>query len=179
MMTKLAHMLVVLSAMAAIGLAPTNALAESVKDTGGYDATYTKRDIQPIPDQDEHVLMLIEASGTATSPSGPLNGFSVTERETADLRQGNGPQQGYVIFSKGSDQLIVKFEGNVTTTLKNGQPNATMKGRYAIVSTSGALAGTQGEGSYSGYFTAEDKYRIDWDGTRTVQKGAMLSPDKN
>ena len=49
MMTKLAHMLVVLSAMAAIGFAPTKALAESVKDTGGYDATYTKRDIQPIP----------------------------------------------------------------------------------------------------------------------------------
>ena len=49
MMTKLANMLVVLSAMAAIGFAPTKALAESVKDTGGYDATYTKRDIQPIP----------------------------------------------------------------------------------------------------------------------------------
>ena len=49
MMRKLAHMLVVLSAMAAIGFAPTKALAESVKDTGGYDATYTKRDIQPIP----------------------------------------------------------------------------------------------------------------------------------
>ena len=52
MMTKLANMLnmlVTLSAVAAIGFSPTNALAESVKDTGGYDATYTKRDIQPIP----------------------------------------------------------------------------------------------------------------------------------
>ena len=178
MMTKLANMLVILSAIAAIGFAPTNALAESVKDTGGYDATYTKRDIQPIPDQDGHVLMLTEATGTATNPGGPLDGFSVTDRGTADLRQGNGPQQGYVIFSKGSDQLIVKFEGNVTTTLKDGQPKTTMKGKYAIVSATGALAGTQGEGSYSGYFTAEDKYRIDWEGTRTVQKGAMVSPGK-
>ncbi len=49
MMTKLANMLVTLSAVAAIGFAPANALAESVKDAGGYDATYTKRDTQPIP----------------------------------------------------------------------------------------------------------------------------------
>jgi hypothetical protein len=179
MMTKLANMLVILSAMAAIGFAPTKALADSVKDSGSYDATYTKRDIQPIPDQDGHILMLIEASGTATNPGGPLDGFSVTERETADLRQGNGPQQGYVIFSKDSDQLIVTFEGAVTTTLKDGRPNTTMKGKYAITSATGALVGSQGEGSYSGYFTAEDKYHIDWEGTRTVQKGAMVSPDKN
>jgi hypothetical protein len=179
MMTKLANMLVTLSAVAAIGFAPTNALAESVKDTGGYDATYTKRDIQPIPDQDGHVLMLSEATGTAANPGGPLDGFSVTDRGTADLRQGNGSQQGYVIFSKGSDQLIVKFEGNVTTTLKDGPPKTTMKGKYAIVSATGALAATQGEGSYSGYFTAEDKYRIDWEGTRTVQKDAIVSPGKN
>jgi hypothetical protein len=179
MMTKLANLLVVLSAMAAIGVAPTHALAESVKDTGGYDAAYTKRDIQPIPDQDGHVLMLTEASGTAASPGGLLDGFSVTERQTADLRQGNGQQQGYVIFSKGPDQLIVKFEGNVTTILKDGQPKTTVKGSYAIVSATGTLAGTKGEGSYSGHFTAEDKYHLDWDGTRTVQKGAMVSPGKN
>jgi hypothetical protein len=179
MMTKLAQSFVILSALAAIGFAPTIALAESVKDTGGYDATFTKRDMQPIPDQDGHVLILTEASGTATSPGDLLDGFSVTERGTADLSQGNGPQRGYVIFSKGSDQLIVRFEGNITTTVKDGKPNTTMKGKYVVVSTSGALAGTQGEGAYSGYFTAEDKFHIDWDGTRTVQKDAMVSPGKN
>jgi hypothetical protein len=179
MFGKLAHVFLALSAIAAIGFASTSTLAESVKDAGGYDATYAKRDMQPIPDQDGHVLMLIEATGTAVSPGGPLDGFSVTERETADLQQGNGPQQGYVIFEKGADRLIVKFEGNITTTMKDGKPNTTMKGSYAIDSATGALAGTQGKGNYSGYFTAEDKYHIDWDGTRSVQKGAMLFPDKN
>lgn len=179
MMAKLAHVLTVLSAMAAIGFAPSNVLAESVKDTGGYDATYTKRDIQPIPDRDGHVLMLTEASATATSGGGPLDGFSVTERQTADLRQGNGPQQGYVIFGKGSDQLVIRFEGNVTTTPKDERPNTTMKGRYTVVGATGTLAGSQGQGSYSGYFTAEDKYHIDWEGTRSVQKGATVSPGKN
>ncbi len=179
MTTKAPYMLFVLSAVAAIGLASMSALAESVKDTGSYEAAYTKRDRQPIPDQEGHVLMLTEASGTAKSPGGPLDGYAVTERATADLHQGNGPQQGYVIFGKDSDQLIVSFEGNVTTTLKDGQPNTTMKGSYAVVSATGALAGTQGDGSYSGYFIAEDKYHIDWDGMRSVQKGAMLAPAQN
>jgi hypothetical protein len=179
MFGKLAHVFSALSAIAAIGFASTSTLAESVKDAGGYDATYAKRDMQPIPDQDGHVLMLIEATGTAVSPGGQLDGFSVTERETADLQQGNGPQQGYVIFEKGADRLIVKFEGNITTTMKDGKPNTTMKGSYAIDSATGALSGSQGKGNYSGYFTAEDKYHIDWDGTRSVQKGAMLFPDKN
>jgi hypothetical protein len=179
MMKKFVHSLVILSAISAMGLASTSVLAESVKDIGGYDAAYTKREMQPIPDQDGHVLMLTESSGTATSPGGPLDGFSVTERATADLRQGNGPQQGYVIFGKGSDQLIVRFEGNVTTTLTNGHPNTTMKGSYAVVNATGVLAGMKGDGSYTGYFTAEDKYHISWDGRRSVQKGALLTLDKN
>jgi hypothetical protein len=178
-MHTLTRSVALISGLAMIGLGSTNALAESVKDIGSYDATYTKKDMQPIPDQDGHVLMLIEANGTASSPGGPLDGFSVTERETADLRQGNGPQQGYAIFGKGSDQVIVKFEGNVTTTMKDGKPNTTMKGKYAVVSATGALAGMQGRGSYSGHFTGEENYRIDWEGTRTVQKDAMVSPGKN
>jgi hypothetical protein len=177
-MTK-SNMLLVLSALAAIGFASTSALSESVKDTGSYDATFTKRDMQPIPDQDGHVLTLTEASGSAVSPGNPLDGFSVTERGTADLSQGNGPQRGYVIFSKDSDQLIVRFEGNITTTMKDEKPNTTMKGNYVVVSASGALAGMQGEGAYSGYFTAADKFHIDWNGTRTVQKDSMASPGKN
>jgi hypothetical protein len=166
-----------IAALSIIDLGSTNALAESVKDTGSYDAAYTKKDMQPI--QDGHALVLNEAKGTAVQPGGPLDGFSVIERGIADLNQGNGPQQGYVIFSKGSDQQIVSYEGKVTTTMEDGRPNTTMKGQYTVVSATGALAGTQGEGSYSGHFTAEDKYQIDWEGTRTLQKGAMASPDNN
>ncbi len=56
---------------------------------------------------------------------------------------------------------MVRFEGTVTTTMKDGKPNTTMNGTYAIVRATGALAGRAGEGTYAGYFTAEDKYRID------------------
>lgn len=176
-MMKLAHTL--MSAMVAIALASTGALADKVKDSGSFDGTYSKRDMQPIPDQDGHALMLTESSGTAVSPGGLLDGFSVITREIADLRQGNGLQQGYSIFSKGPDQQVVKFEGLVTTTMKDGKPNITMNGKYDIVSATGALAGTEGAGTYSGYFTAEDKFHVDWEGTRTAQKDAMASPGKN
>ena len=52
MMTKLAQSFVILSAVASIGLASTTALAEKVKESGSIDATYVKKDTQPIPDQD-------------------------------------------------------------------------------------------------------------------------------
>jgi len=172
-MTKLAQSFVVLAAIALAGLGSTGALADKIKDTGGYDAAFSKRDALPIPGQEGHELVLAEANGTTTSPGGQLDGFSVSEREIADLIQGNGPQQGYVIFSKGSDQQTVRFEGNVTTTLKDGQPNTTMKGKYVLVGGTGALAGIEGEGTYSGYFTAADKYHLDWEGTRSAVKNAL------
>ncbi|MEX2167546.1 MAG: hypothetical protein WD852_11120 [Methyloceanibacter sp.] len=162
---------IALIALVMIGLSSTSALAESNKDSGSYDSTYVKRDMQPIPDQDGHALMLTESTGTATHPGGSLDGFSVTTREIADLRQGNGPQQGYSIFSKGSDQQVVKFDGMVTTTMKDGKPNTTMKGTYEIVAATGALAGTKGSGTYAGYFTAEDKFHIDWEGTVSAPPG--------
>ena len=96
----------------------------------------------------------------------------VSVREIADLRQGTGAHQGYVIYSKGADQEVVKFGGMVTTTMKDGKPNTAMKGKYSIVSAAGALAGIKGEGTYSGYFTAEDKFHLDWEGNRSGAKEA-------
>jgi hypothetical protein len=174
MMTKLANLLVVLSAMAAIGVAPTSALAESVKESGSFDATYVKKDAQPIPDQDGHMLSLSEVQGVSknTGGTGYLDGFSVNIRDVVDLVQGSGPQQGYVIYAKGSDQQVVKIDGMVTTTMKDGQPNTTFKGKWTVVNAKGALAGVKGEGTYAGYFTAEDKYHVDWEGTRSGAKQA-------
>jgi hypothetical protein len=167
MMSKLAQSFVLLSALAAIALAPSDALAGEVKDSGSMDLTYVKRDAQPIPDQEGHMLLLTESSGKASNPSGLVDRFSVNIREIADLRQGNGPHQGYVIFSKGPDQEVVRFEGTISTTMKEGQPNTTMKGTYEIVSATGALTGAEGHGTYTGHFTSEDSFRVDWEGVYT------------
>jgi hypothetical protein len=175
MLTKLARFFVILTTLAAGGLITTFALAGEVKDSGSFDASYTKRDTRPIPDQQGHMLLLTESSGKSTNPGGLIDGFPTTVVELADLRRGNGPHQGYVIYQKGSDQEVVRFEGQVTTTMKDGRPDTKMKGKYEIVAGTGALSGIQGEGAYTGYFTAEDKYHIDWQGSRAPSKDAMAT----
>jgi hypothetical protein len=178
MISKLARSLVILTALAAAGLVTTTAMAEKIKDEGSFDATYVKREALPVPDQEGHVLLQGEASGTSSNPGGLIDGFATTAYEIADLRQGNGSQQGYVIFKEDADQQVVKFNGAVTTTMQDGQPKTTMKGKYVIVDGTGALAGIEGEGTYAGYFTAKDKYHVDWEGSRSQPKEAMADSKK-
>ena len=139
------------------------------KDSGSVDATYAKRDVQPIPDQDGHVLTLTDAIGSSknTAGTGYLDGFSFDAREIMDLKQGNGSSHGYAIFSNAGDQQIVKIDSVVTTIMKDGQPSTTMKGKWSIVKATGHLDGTRGDGTFTGYFTAKDKFHVDWEGWRS------------
>ena len=164
MFTKFSLSLVILCATAIFGLAPTVALAASAKDTGSMEGEVAKRDAEPVPDQEGHLLVLTQGRGTATNPGGPIDGYSFTTHEVLDLRQGSGSQRGYVIFSKGSNQRVVAIEGAVTTTMKNGQPNTSLKDDWTIVSGQGALAAEKGNGTYSGYFTSQDNFHVDWTG---------------
>ncbi len=165
-----------LAAMAIIGLTPSGALAGDVKDSGSIDAAYVKRDAQPI--SEGHMLVLSESSGTSANPGGLVDGFAVSIKDVVDLRQGNGPQQGYVIYTNGSHRQVVKIDGMVTTVMQDGQPKTTFKGKYTIAPSDGTL-GIEGSGTYSGYFKSENDYHVDWEGTRAVQKDAMNSPGKN
>lgn len=175
MLTNLARSFVITLALVAFGLTATTALADKIKDSGSIDASYVKREMSPVPDQEGHVLLLTESKGTSRNPGGIVNGFATTVHEIADLQQGNGTHQGYVIYTNGSDQQVVKFDGMVTTTMKDGKPNTTMKGNYVLVDGKGALAGIKGDGTYTGYFTAEDKFHVDWKGTRTQPTDSMAS----
>jgi hypothetical protein len=174
-MHTLTRSVALIAALAMIGLGSTTALAGEIKDSGSFDASYTKRDARPIPDQQGHMLLSTESSGKSTNPGGLIDGFPTTVFEQADLRQGSGPHQGYVIYQKGPDQEVVRFEGQVMTTMKDGHPDTRMKGKYDLVGGAGALSVIQGEGAYTGYFTAEDKYHIDWQGWRTQSKDAMAT----
>jgi hypothetical protein len=165
-----------IAATAMLGLSPADAFAGEVKDSGSIDAAYVKRDAQPI--SESHMLVLSESNGTSANPGGLVDGFSVSVRDIADLRQGNGSQQGYVIYTKGSERQVVRIDGTVTTTMKDDKPNTTFKGTYTIVASDGTL-GIDGQGTYAGYYTAADKFHVDWEGTRTAQKGAMALPGKN
>ena len=175
-MHKFFGSIALLAALAMIVFSPAVAFAGEVKDSGSVDAAYVKRDMQPI--SEGHVLVLSESNGTSSNPGGLVDGFVVSIRDVVDLRQGNGPQQGYVIYSKGSERQVVEIDGAVTTVMKDGQPKTTFKGTYTIAPDEGTI-GLAGKGTYSGYFTAEDKFHVDWEGTRSTQKDAMASPGKN
>jgi hypothetical protein len=83
-----------------------------------------------------------------------------------------------VIYSKGADQRVDRFEVMVTTILTDGHPKTTFKGKWVIINGMGALAGIEGEGTYAGYFTAEDRFHVDWEGSRSQPKGAVTkSPE--
>jgi hypothetical protein len=165
-----------IAAVAVIGLGPTGAFADKVKDAGSIDGAYVKRDVQPI--SDGHMLVLSESNGTSDNPGGLVDGFSVSTRDVVDLRQGNGTQQGYVIYTKGSERQVVKIDGTVTTVMQDGQPKTTFKGKYTIAAGEGTL-GIEGAGSYSGYFKSENDYHVDWEGMRWggKDKAAGLSQD--
>ncbi len=178
MLTKLAQSFVTLTALVAAGLVTTSASADKLKDSGSVDMAYVKYCGQPIPDQDGHMFVFREGEGTSTNKGGLVDGFSVRFREIADLRQGTGAHQGYVIYSKGSDQRVDRIDGIVTTILKDGQPKITIEGKWVMVNGTGVLAGIEAEGTYAGYFTAEDRFHVDWEGSRSQAKGAVTkSPE--
>jgi hypothetical protein len=176
MLTKLAQSFVILMALAAAGLAglvTTSASAAKLKDSGSADMAYVKHCGQPIPDQDGHMFVFQEGEGTSTNKGGLVDGFSVSVREITDLRKGTGTQRGYVIYSKGSDQRVDRIDGMVTTIMKDGQAKTTFKGKWVIINGTGALAGIEGEGTYAGYFTADDSFHVDWKGSRSEPKAAV------
>lgn len=153
-----------LAALAVVAVAPAAAADKKpMKDRGSIDVQYVKRDVQQIADG--HVLLLSEASGA--NQGGELDGFTVIDRQSADLDKGNGPHRGYLTFSKGEHQITTRVTGVVSTTMKGNQPLVTMSGKWEIVGGIGVLAGRKGGGTFTGYYTAEDKYHIDWKGSST------------
>jgi hypothetical protein len=97
MLSKLARSLVILATLTAAGLVTTTAMAEKIKDEGSFEATYEKREALPVPDQEGHVLLQAESSGTSSNPCGLIDGFATTAYEIADLRQGNGSKTNLLI----------------------------------------------------------------------------------
>jgi hypothetical protein len=153
----------VISSLAALALAipAASAFAGQKQEAGSFDAAYVKRDVQPIAEG--HILLLAESTGI-NKGGGKFDGFAVSVRDILDLDQGNGPDNGYLFLSQGGDMQVVQISGKATTVMKDGHPNTTLAGNWKVVNASGGLAGSRGEGTYSGYFTAEDKYHIDWKG---------------
>jgi hypothetical protein len=158
-------------------LISTNVLADKIKDSGSVEMAYVKHSGQSIPDQSDHRFIFNEGKGTSTNKGGLVDGFSVRVWDITDIREGKGTQQGYVTYSKGSDQRVDRIDGVVTTTLQDGQAKTTFEGRWVMINGAGVLAGIEAEGTYVGYFTAEDRFHVDWEGSRSQPRAAVTEAE--
>src|ERR1051325_8359924 len=102
-----------------------NGHAESV--SGTTSGSYTTQQPVPIAGADGNILLSSEYHGKnkSTSSNGFMDGASVTNQEIAQLTQGNGLQAGYFTQVNDEGSTIAKWDGRVTTVMKDGHPMTT------------------------------------------------------
>ena len=150
--------------------AAINAYAEPV--SGKAALTYSQQQPRPIANADGNVLLAGEVHGTnkSTGSNSFMDGAAVTNQEIAQLNQGNGIHAGYFTQVTDSGSIIAKWDGKVTTVMKDGNPMTSFKGKWDYVGGTGKYAGIKGSGDYSGYFTAKDSYVVEWKGDSSIAK---------
>ena len=134
---------------------------EMTRVAGTYTMTYTQRHPIPVPDADGHVVIATQATGAnrSTGPSQYEEGAQVTIIESADMTQGSGPHQGYVVMSLNGNVTVNQWSGKLTTVLgPDQQPATSFKGTWTSVK------GPAGHGTYEGRITGPDTYTVEWAG---------------
>lgn len=147
-----------------VTLLTLNIAYAEVAVNGSFSTALVSQNILSI-DNNGHILRLAEAKGI--NKGNFLDGWSAVNKEIDDLTQGNGPQSGHLLFSKGTESVGAAWSGVVTTVLgENNMPMTSFKGRWSYTSGTGPNSDIQGSGTYQGYFTSETEYTVEWKGTR-------------
>lgn len=160
------------AAIVALPLAALAATAWSRREppsriAGTFIVQYTEQHPLNVADAAGHMLLLgrVEGRNRSTGPTPYMDGGAVTNLEFADLVQGNGPHQGYILMSKDADSVISKWSGRVSTTLSaDKKPITTFEGTWTKVKGTGRYQAVTGSGSYKGHFTSQSEYTVDWKG---------------
>jgi hypothetical protein len=97
--------------------------------SGAFTVKVAKQEVLPVTEQSGDTLMLVESHGT-NKRSNWMDDAQVVNKEIDFLIQGNGPQHGYITFAKGEDTVDVKWSGNVSTAMANGQPHINFHGTW-------------------------------------------------
>ncbi len=157
------------AALTLLACASLNVYAESGSTSGSSALTYSERKVVQIPNTKGEMLQLATVKGTLKS-AGPMDGGSVVNEEVAQLFQGNGDHSGYYTITSADGSTVAKWDGKVTTVMKDGNPMTTFKGKWEYVGGSGKYQNIKGKGDYNGYFTAADAYVVDWKGNYSLDK---------
>jgi hypothetical protein len=136
------------------------------KIAGTFNAKYAEQHPLSVADAQGHTLLLGRVQGVnrSTGATRYMDEGQVTSIEFGDLVQGNGPHQGYITFSLGSDTVISKWSGKVTTTMSNNTPMTSFAGTWTKVKGTGRYEGLNGKGTYKGHFVSATEYICDWNG---------------
>ncbi|HEU4474354.1 MAG TPA: hypothetical protein VFR72_05925 [Gemmatimonadales bacterium] len=153
----------------------TAPLRERTHISGVFSMKVGQQQALPIASQADPVLLLTESSGTnrSTGKVAYMDGAQVTNREIADLTQGNGPHQGYLTEIQGPDTSVARWQGKVVTTLGPDQkPVTRFEGSWSKLKGTGRYEGITGAGSYQGRMTSSTEYTIEWRGEISTPRTA-------
>ena len=156
-----------LSALMVAAMLAFGAQAYADNISGSFTVKVAKQEVLPLSAQGGDMLMLAESQGTNKSTNW-MDGAQVVNKEVAALLQGSGPQHGYLAFTKGDDQVEVKWGGHVSTVMANDQPQISFQGTWEQVKGTGKYQGIQGQGTYRGHYISQTDYVVNWVGKSTV-----------
>ena len=171
-MKTLSNHVISFAIMSACAFLSGQAFAEGGKIGGSSPLSYTKQDASLAPSAEGHMLLIGELSGNlkSTGNTNFMDGAEVTNREIAQLFQGNGPHTGYYTVSKDGNTTTALWKGEVTTVMAaDGTPQTSFKGTWTYVAGTGKYNGIQGKGKYAGHFTSKTSMVVDWDGDYSLK----------
>ena len=153
--------------------APTG---ERLKVAGTFSVKYVKQEVLAVGGTDGHILVLAEARGPnhSTGRDVYMDGAEVVNQEIGDLTQGNGANNGYLVFSQHGEASYTRWTGRVTTTLTDGNPNSTLEGAWTKVGGTGRYDGVTGSGTYTGRMISPAEYVVDWQGELVLKENTAI-----
>ncbi len=136
---------------------------------GQSKMTAEQQHVLAVQEADGHILMLLQDAGPMES-TGVIGDGTATDRGMNRLFHGNGEGQGYHTLKTDEGNVVVQWQGTVSTIMKDNVPNTSFKGTWEDIKGSGKFLDMKGEGDYDGYFTSENTRVINWKGKCELAK---------
>jgi len=137
------------------------------KISGKQTYNFTEVKEFEVVDTDGHSMSLRKAEGVNNSSgqSAFMNEAKMINISFDDLVMGNGPHEGYNTMEKNGDTGVSRWSGKIKTVMQDDSPVTTFEGTFKFVYGTGAFKNlTGGGGTYTGHFTSETSYEVDWEG---------------
>ncbi len=120
-----------------------------------------------IEDAQGHTVFLnkYEANNISTGKTEWMHNARIVNIALNDITKGIGSHHGYWTFEKGSDRVVLQYEGKITNTLSDeGNPVTTFNGKARWINATGKYENMHGVATYKGWSTPQNSYTVEWEG---------------